>query len=159
MNAEAAVVVFLLISICPCSGADKKKDAAKQANIIVQEIENKIRHGSVSTIHITEDSETEAVPPDISLHYENDVLVCAVVTAPHEVWVNTYKYYYRPNGIPIKYLKMTEGRPDAPAREAIIYGKDGSIVWKNVDRPNLETERIAELFTAINEIRKKSSRY
>lgn len=159
MSIKTAVLTSAFLLMSTCVGADEKDDAAKQANIIVQEIENKIRHGSVSTIHITEDSETEAVPPDIRLHYENDVLVCAVVTAPHEVWVNTYKYYYRPNGIPIKYLKMTEGRPDAPAREAIIYGKDGSIVWKNVDQPNVETERIAELFTAINEIRKKSSRY
>lgn len=159
MNIKTALLIsaFLPMSTCVC--ADEKDDAAKQANRIVQEIENKIQAGSVSTIHITETSETEAVPPEISLHYENDVLICAVVTAPHEVWVNTYKYYYRPNGIPIKYLKITEGRPDAPGREAIIYGKDGSIVWRNVDQPNIGTKRIAELFTSINEIRKKASRY
>ena len=137
--------LILFVLVYTQSFADVKSEI-KRVNKQVSQIEKTIKNLDILALNVQTEA-TEASPPEIKYYYDPENLELALlrVSAGHEVFSTQYSYYYN-NGKIIKFLKEIIGRPDSPPKQAIIYGKDESILWKNIDAPVISTKKVIEIF-------------
>lgn len=155
---KSLITAILLISIfLPADSAEK--DVIKNVNKIVEGIESSINSGDLSYFKIENETELEISAPTIYLYYKGDTVYCIKIRAHHETWSTLYSFYFRKNKNPLKYLKVIESRPDKPPKEAIIYNKNGSILWQNVKEPNVGFKEILDMYYSLLSIMAKSTKY
>jgi hypothetical protein len=121
-------------------------DAIQRVNRHVAELEK--AKAALNTLELkVEVGEFESVPPRILFYYnpENTELQLAEIDVGHEIFSTSFRYYFDDGRI-IKYLKYHEGHPDKPAKQAIIYSRDGSVLWRNIDQPTVSIEQVVTLF-------------
>ena len=122
------------------------KSEIKRVNQQVAKIEKIIKNLDILELNVHTEA-TEASPPEIKYYYnpENLELALLRVSVGHEIFSTQYSYYCS-NGKIIKYLKEIIGRPDSPPKQAIIYGGNEAVLWKNIDAPVISTKKVIEIF-------------
>lgn len=90
--------------------------------------------------------EIEGVPPQVKFYYqaEHGKIVVTEISVGHEVFSILHSYYFENNHI-IKYLKVYDGSYTQP-KGAVIYNKDGSVLWKNRPLPTVSAAKVLQLF-------------
>ncbi len=144
MKKIAILLIFCLSIVnqaCADSGAEIKSVNAKVAKIAKQKndlnaLELKLHTG-----------EFEAVPPEVKYYYDSETLklVMLEVNVGHETFATKHSYYFSENQA-LKYIKEILHRADNPPKQAIIYASDGSVLWKNIDEPAMDSKKAVELF-------------
>ncbi|MDH5179024.1 MAG: hypothetical protein OEZ39_01555 [Gammaproteobacteria bacterium] len=130
--------------------ANKKVKAIDDARDDLYQLEIK-QHVEVS----------EGVPPSVVFFYkpEREELVLVEFSAGHEIFSVVYKYYFENKKI-IKYSKEILNRPDNPPKRAIIYGSDGSVLWKNtINEPVISVKNILEIYSLNMRLIQDASKY
>ncbi len=94
---------------------------------------------------------TEGVPPGFKFYFdaESQKLTACLIHVGHETWSHDFSYYFDEQENVLKYLDVIFGDENKSPRSAIIYGKDGKPLWKNVDAPRLEPAEIRTLYRAL----------
>jgi hypothetical protein len=138
------------------SDSKTEPEDVKQVNALVAAIDGSLKKGEYPSLDIDEKTESEGKPPSFKLYYDpsKDRLAAAVVSVGHETWLNEFRYYYYPDGKPMKYTKTTKDRPDNPPKQAVIFDKRGKVLWKNTDAPRGAADEIFRFFNKLEEMRK-----
>jgi hypothetical protein len=159
MRGKTVLLVLSFLTSIVCSGTGT--DEVKRINALVAAIDDSLKTEHYAEFTIAEQGLSEGIPPGFTFYYDRDHgrLAAAVVSVGHETWSNEFRYYFYPDGKPMKYTKATIGRPDNPEKTAIIFDKQGKIVWKNVEEPQVAIETLASLFKNLQETRKKFAEY
>ena len=126
---------------------------------MVSAINDSIQNGEFPSLEVNENSTTEGSPATLTMYFKGDRIVCITASVGHETWVNEFSYYFYANAKPMKYLKTTKDRPDNPAKEAIIYNDNGTVLWKNTDATIVPAQEIYNLFAKMQKIRLALSGY
>jgi hypothetical protein len=141
--------LILLLALCfplQLTAIEQNASDIKAVNQAVATLEK-----SKDTLYILEIklhvSELEATPPDVKYYFNPETMkpVILQVDVGHEVFSTRHSYYFKNNKV-IKYLKEQINHPDSPPKEAIIYNKDGAILWKNINEPAVSEKQVKELF-------------
>ena len=142
---KITILLFCCLSLlnqaCADSGAEIKSINAKVAEIDKQK-------GGLNALELKlHTGEFESVPPEVKYYYEPEtfILVMLEVSVGHETFVTKHSYYFNENHA-IKYIKEVLHRADNPPKQAIIYASDGSVLWKNMDEPVMDSTKVVELF-------------
>lgn len=141
---KIAQSIFFLILFLKCINCYANEVA--NANDVVSNIDQRVKEGEYQSILIKSESVSEGVLPTYQYYHDDGILKLVSITVGHETWNATYFYYFWDNGNLIKYLRIIEGRPDDPGREAMIYDKDGNILWKNTERLPVNKEILVQIF-------------
>ena len=152
------VLLISWLSVYNLAYADSSIEI-KAVNKRVSQIEK--NKNSLNTLELKLDTgELEASPPEVRYYYKPDnlELVMLQVSVGHEIFVTRYSYYFNNNHL-IKYLKEMLHHPDSPAKQAVIFKGDGTILWKNIDEPVITGSRVIELFKSNMDTLKAYSRY
>ena len=151
-----ALCIFVSMS-CSLAGTDE----VKRINSLVAAMDDSLKTEHYAELTIAEQGLSEGVPPRITFYFnrEQGGLAAAIVSVGHETWSNEFRYYFYPNGKPMKYAKVTDGRPDNPPKEAMIFDRNGKTVWKNTEEPQVAVDDLQELFKKLEWIRLKFSEY
>jgi len=142
---KIAVLLFCCLSVlnqaCADSGAEIKAVNAKVAEL------NKLKNELNALELKLHTGEFEAVPPEVKYYFDSETqnLVMLEVNVGHETFVTKHTYYFDQNKT-LKYIKEILHRADNPPKQAIIYAADGSVLWKNMDEPALDSNKAIELF-------------
>lgn len=155
------MVLPALFFFCSISCSMAGIEEVKRINRMVAAIDDSLKTEHYAEFTIAEQGLSEGVPPGFTFYYDRDHgrLAAAVISVGHETWSNEFRYYFYPDGKPMKYMKATIGRPDTPEKTAIIFDKQGNIVWKNVEEPQVGIETLVSLFKNLQETRKKFAEY
>ena len=151
------ILTFCLVAFNQACADNKTK--ITDINNKVDQIE-KIKN----SLHIMEiklqTGTSESSPPEVMYYYKpgNLELVMLQISVGHEIFVTKHTYYFEKNHV-LKYLKETLNHPDSPAKEAIIYNNDGSILWKNMAEPVVSSRKVIELFNLNIDTLKEFSKY
>jgi len=131
----------ILNQACASSGAEIKAINEKVAEI------NKMKDDLNALELKLHTGEFESVPPEVKYYYlpDNLELVMLEVSVGHETFVTKHSYYFSHN-LAIKYIKEILHRADNPPKQAIIFDSDGTILWKNMDEPVMDSSKVIELF-------------
>lgn len=164
MNRRACCVMsfFLVATVSGSAVSDKnEQQEIKRVNGLVAAIDGLVKKGEYPSLDIDEKTVSEGAPPSFKFYYDpsKDRLVAAVVSVGHETWLNEFRYYYYPDGKPMKYTKTTQERPDNPPKQAVIFDKHGSVLWKNTDAPRVPADDILRFFNKLQEMRKVFAEY
>lgn len=155
---KAWIGLFLLGCLSPAASA--ADDPVAEVNRQVSRIEESIAGDRLAALSVVSEETAEGVPPEIRFHAGADGrLVAASITAGHESWQSKISWYFFENGKAMKYLRIITGRSDQPEREAVVYGREGQVIWKNVDEPLVDAEDLRRAYRAIAAVRKAASRY
>jgi len=154
------IIVLLIscLSIYDLACADSKIEIKAVNNRVAQIEKNKNR---LNTLELKLNTgEFESSPPEVTYYYKPDnlELVMLQVSVGHEIFVSQYSYYFNNKHL-IKYLKETLHHPDSPAKQAVIFNSDGTILWKNIDEPVISGARVIALFKSNMNILKAFSKY
>ncbi len=122
-------------------------------------IEDLIQGQKLSVLSVRSDEESEGNPPEIRFYMKAGKLLAVRIATGHETWVSVITVYFYENGAPMKYLKLITGREKNPEREAIIYSQEGRVLWKNMEKPQVDIADILMVFHAIRTIRQSASQY
>lgn len=142
--------LILLLALClplQLTATEQNAAAIKAVNQVVAALE-KSKDALYKLEILLDVGEQEASPPDIKYYFNPETMkpVILQVDVGHEVFSTRHCYYFENNKV-IKYLKEQINHPDSPPKEAIIYDKDGTILWKNLDEPAASEQQVKELFT------------
>jgi len=154
-------IIFLLISclsIHELACADSKIEINAVNNRVAQIEKNK---NSFNTLQLKLNTgEFESSPPEVTYYYKPDnlELVMLQVSVGHEIFVTQYSYYFN-NKYLIKYLKEMLHHPDSPAKQAVIFNSDETILWKNIDEPVVSGASVKALFKSNMDSLKAFSKY
>jgi hypothetical protein len=159
MREKASLFSFFFLSSVVCSGAGT--DEVKQINALVAAIDDSLKTDYYAELKIAEQGIAEGVPPIITFYFDREEggLVAAVVSVGHEIWSNEFRYYFYPNGKPMKYTKEADGLPDNPPKKAILFDRNGKPVWKNTEESQVAVDDLLALFKKLEGIRLKFSEY
>ena len=141
------LILLFTLSLLACgpSQADNKVEI-QAVNKAVAEIEkSKVDLGILELkVHA---AELEGVPPEVKYYYKpgSMELIMMQVDVGHEAFSTYFTYYFKNNKI-IKFIKGTENHPEKPPKQAIIYGSDGKVLWKNIDEPRVLTNVVVDLY-------------
>ena len=152
------LTLFFFFSLS-CSGTGM--DEVKRINVQITAIDDSLKNDVYASLEIAERGVTEGNPPSFTIYYDRERgrLVAAIISVGHETWSNEFRYYFYPDGKPMKYIKTTLGRVDNPPKMTIVFDKNGKIVWKNTEEPYVAIEAIQSLFKNLHEIRKQFAEY
>jgi len=151
-------LILCCLFVFGVSYADNKSDISK-INKQVAQIE-KTKAG-LSVLSLTlQTGELESAPPEVKYYYKPGTtdLVMLQVAVGHEIFVTKHTYYFNKNSV-LKYLKETVNHPDSPPKKAIIYKKDGGVLWENIAEPAVSANKAVELFKLHMQTLKAFSKY
>jgi hypothetical protein len=141
-----AIVKRIIISLTLLSFGSAGLPAAsavEEINAKVDKIDKLIKNKdktlpSIETSYDFKDA-TEGVPPQFSFFFDSGTskLVACKIHVGHETWGKDFVYYFDEKEDIQKYLEVVPRSEFGPAasRSAIIYGKDGKVLWKNLQSP------------------------
>ena len=103
---------------------------------------------------------TEGAPPQFSFFFDGGTgrLVACRISVGHETWGRQFFYYFDDSEQIQKYLEVVPpgGSGPPPSRSAILYARDGTIVWRNFEGlPRQAPERIKALYHALSKAGKE----
>ena len=109
---------------------------------------------SIETSYDFKDA-TEGVPPQFSFFFDGGTskLVVCKIHVGHETWGKDFFYYFDENEDIQKYLEIVPASKFGPStsRSAIIFDKDGKVLWKNLETPPRQApEKIKTLYRALS---------
>jgi hypothetical protein len=161
MRVKMGLLAILTLSTISCLGTGTGTDIVKRINVLVAAMDDSLETEHYAVLKIAEQGIAEGVPPKITFYFdrEHGGLAAATVSVGHETWSNEFRYYFYPNGKPMKYMKATDGLPDNPPKEAIIFDLNGKTVWKNIEEPHVSVDDLQALFKNLEGIRKQFSEY
>jgi len=118
---------------------------------------------SIETSYDFKDA-TEGVPPQFSFFFDSitSKLVVCKIHVGHETWAKDFFYYFDENEDIQKYLEVVSASKFGPStsRSAIIYGKNGKVLWKNLETPPRQApEKIKGLYQALSKAADKFALY
>jgi hypothetical protein len=118
---------------------------------------------SIETSYDFKDA-TEGVPPQFSFFFDSGTskLVACMIHVGHETWGKDFIYYFDENEDIQKYLEIVPASKFGPSasRSAIIYDKDGKVLWQNLQTPPREAaEKIKALYQALSKAADKFAPY
>jgi hypothetical protein len=161
MRVKMSLLAILTLSTISCSGTGAGTDEVKRINALVAAMDDSLKTEHYAELKIDEQGLSEGVPPKITFYFDREQggLAAAVVSVGHETWSNEFRYYFYPNGKPMKYTKATDGRPDNPPKEAILFDRNGKTLRKNTQEPQVAIEELLALFKKLEAIRMQFAKY
>jgi hypothetical protein len=161
MRVKMSLLAILALSTISCSGRGAGTDEVKRINALVAAMDDLLKTEHYAELKIAEQGVSEGAPPGITFYFDREQggLAAAVVSVGHETWSNEFRYFFYPNGKPMKYTKATDGRPDNPPKEAIIFDQNGKPRWKNTQEPQVAEDDLLALFKKLEVIRTKFAKY
>lgn len=143
------------------SGVQRESNDLKQVNAQVADVDRDIERGAYPFVTVDETVPSEGVPPKIAFHYEPKQmrLVAITISVGHETWSSEFRYYFYPDGKPMKYTKAIKDRPDRPGKEGVIWSAGGAVLWKNCDGPRVSPARLVQLFGQLQATRSEFAAY
>ena len=133
----------------------------KAVNNKVRAIDESLKKDAYAYIDVAlQGADTEGSPATLKFYIEKSSwsLVLLKVQVGFETWSNTHRYYFESGKI-LKIKKTTRGRPDNPPDEAIIYGKSGKVIWRNMEKPYLDESSVLDLFKSIVSAQRAFNKY
>jgi hypothetical protein len=160
-------IAISLLTLLFFGGAElRAASTVEEINAKVDKIDQRIKQKdktlpSIETSYDYKDA-TEGVPPQFSFFFDSDTgkLVLCQIHVGHETWSKEFFYYFDESEDIQKYLEAVlasnfGGHP--ASRSAIIYGKDGKVLWKNLETPRQTPEMIKALYRALSKAADKFS--
>jgi hypothetical protein len=129
----------------------------QEINTQVAAIDQLIKNG-LSEINISYEfnDAMESAPPSFRFFFEESnagrlkLRACRIAVG-HETWSTESVYYFDADEKPLKYRTASLGLPDTTEPHAIIFGKTGEVLWKNMGSPPKPLpQEILALFKLIN---------
>ena len=137
----------------------RASSTVEEINAKVDKIDKLIKDGdkslpSFETSYDFKDA-TEGVPPQFSFFFDSGTskLVVCKIHVGHETWAKDFFYYFDENEDIQKYLEVIPASKSGPStsRSAIIYGKNGKVLWRNIESPPRQApEKIKGLYQALS---------
>jgi hypothetical protein len=154
-------IVVTLLTLIFFGGVElRAASTVEEINGKVDKIDQRIKDKdktlpSIETSYDFKDA-TEGVPPQFSFFFDSGTskLVLCMIHVGHETWGKDFFYYFDENEDMQKYLEIVPASQFGPAasRSAIIYGKDGKVLWKNLQTPPRQApEKIKALYHALSQ--------
>ncbi len=138
-----------------------KSGLVKEVNLQVVIIKKSIKESTFAMMKIEHKVESEVAPALMYFYYEENkkrTLRAVIVKVGHESWGTRFAYYFDSSGNILKYSKTIIGRPDKPAKLAIIYQK-GKKIWSNTDQPYVSIQAIKTIFKNITQTSNQFQKY
>ena len=147
------IIVMVILTCFPfkisCLSEDNRINSV---NEMVAKIEKKIKEKAYTAITI-DYVVFEGSGPLIKFYSHFDdkkeifSLTCVKFEIPFEVYYNEYSYFFDKEGKILKFIKNTVNRPDNPPKQAIIFDKEGKIIWSNYkDEIPIKIEDLQSIF-------------
>jgi hypothetical protein len=152
------IAVSLLVLLLLGGVELRAASTLEEINGKVDKIDKRIKDNdktlpSIETSYDYKDA-TEGVPPQFSFFFDSDTskLVVCKIHVGHETWSKDFFYYFDENEDIQKYLEIVPASTFGPSasRSAIIYSKDGKVLWKNLQAPRQAPEKIKALYQALS---------
>jgi|WetSurMetagenome_2_1015567.scaffolds.fasta_scaffold289463_2 hypothetical protein len=161
MRVKMGLLAICIFSTISCSGTGTGTDEVKRINALVAAMDDSLKTEHYAVLTIAEQGISEGVPPIITFYFDREKggLAAAIVSVGHESWSNEFRYYFYPDGKPMKYTKAADGLPDNPPKKAILFDRNGKTVWKNTEEPQVAVEDLRALFKKLEGIRTQFSEY
>jgi hypothetical protein len=153
------IAIGLLALLIFGSGELRAASTVEEINARVDKIDKLIKEQdkTLPSIETSYDfkNATEGVPPQFSFFFDSDTskLVVCKIHVGHETWAKDFFYYFDEDEDIQKYLEVVPAVKFGPSssRSAIIYGKNGKVLWKNLDTPPRQApEKIKDLYQALS---------
>lgn len=158
---SCGILLCLLVGVGTGHAESAKSNDLKQINAQVADIDRDLERGIYPFITVDETVPSEGVPPKLAFHYEakQKRLVAITISVGHETWSTEFRYYFYPNGKPMKYTKATKDRSDHAAKDGVIWSPSGAVLWKNCEGPRTPPARLVQLFSQLQDLRAEFSGY
>jgi hypothetical protein len=148
-------IAMSLLALLFFGGAElRAASPVEEINAKVDKIDKLIKNGdkTLPSIETSYDfkNATEGVPPQFSFFFDSGTskLVVCKIHVGHETWAKEFFYYFDENEDIQKYLEVVPASLFGPSasRSAIIYGKNGKVLWQNLETaPHQTPEEIKDL--------------
>jgi hypothetical protein len=162
------IAISLLALLFLGSAAPRAASTVEEINARADKIDKQIKDKdktlpSIETSYDFKDA-TEGVPPQFSFFFDSGTgkLVVCKIHVGHETWAKDFFYYFDENEDIQKYLEVVPASKSGPSasRSAIIYGKNGKVLWKNLEiPPRLAPEQIKGLYQSLSKAADKFAPY
>jgi hypothetical protein len=162
-------IAMSLLALLFFGGAElRAASPVEEINAKVDKIDKLIKNGdkTLPSIETSYDfkNATEGVPPQFSFFFDSGTskLVVCKIHVGHETWAKEFFYYFDENEDIQKYLEVVPASLFGPSasRSAIIYGKNGKVLWQNLETaPRQTPEEIKDLYEALSKAADKFAPY
>lgn len=133
MRTRFILIIALLIIFSCILNSQEKKTLIEEVNKKVELIEKNIEEYDYIYLEYLPAAEG-LLGLDTKFYYEENgqyILRLAKISIRHEIWRNEFFYYFDEDGKILKFINKAVGRPDNPPKRAIIFDRQGKIIWRN----------------------------
>ena len=145
------ICIFCQIAFSVCVSMDDSNKKILEINHDVMMLEQSLESGLFQKISIEHDYFLESAPAQINFYLDKERLRAVYIRIAHETWENKFCYYFDKDENIIKFLKIILYRGDKNPRKSIFYNKDGSIIWKNIEKCPVDPKVLKDKIKLLHE--------